>query len=133
MTARPKTFNEFLKRITIVSTEAKGCKIICDLKRYVLVECRTKPWNTPDTRKTFLANLYIKEILLRVNMSKKIKRPEGYELLGAKCMMNDNVYTICGWREVVDRDTGEIIKQLTLTGRWNSPTPFKVLINQVQL
>lgn len=133
MKTRLKTFGEFEKQITIVHRPKGGIKIMCSLKEYVIIEKDIKPWNTPDTRMTFLANLYIKEILLSINPSKRIPRQEGYELLGARCMYNDEMVVICSWRELVDKNTGEITKMLTLAGRWRSPTPFKVLISEVQL
>lgn len=70
MKTRLKTFGEFEKQITIVHRPKGGIKIMCSLKEYVIIEKDIKPWNTPDTRMTFLANLYIKEILLSINPSK---------------------------------------------------------------
>lgn len=133
MTARPKTFSEFYSGLRIVERPKGGIKLICLRNQSVLLETQVKPWNTPATRRTFLSNLYIKEILMRVNMSKKIRRPEGFELLGARCMYGNDVVVICGWKEIVNPDTGEIVKQFTLAGRWHTDTPFKALENQVQL
>lgn len=133
MTSRPKLFSEFLKGITVANTSNSGCKIICNLKQYVLVDCKFIPWNSKDTKRTFLSNLYIKEILMRVNLSKKIRRPGGYELLGARCLYRDQMLTVCGWQELADKETGEIVKQLTLAGRFGTPVPCKALITEVQL
>lgn len=133
MTSRPKTFSEFCDGLRIVERPKGGIKLICMRNQSVLLETKVKPWNTTATRKTFLANLYIKEILLRVNMSKKVRRPEGFELLGARCLYGEQVVTICAWKEVVNPETGEIVKQLTLAGRWHTDTPFKALISEVQI
>ena len=133
MTSRPKIFSEFMAGITIVHRDNGGIKIICKLKDYVLLESRFKPWNTPDMRKTFLANLYIKEVLLKINISKYIQRPEGFELLGKRVLYRDEVVVICSWKELVDKETGELTKILTLAGRFLSPAPFKTSINNVQL
>jgi hypothetical protein len=133
MKSRPKTFSEFYAGIRIVERTNGGIKLICLRNQSVLLETKIKPWNTPSTRKTFLANLYIKEILFKFSLSKKIKRPDGYELLGTKCLYGEQVVTICGWKEVVNPETGEVVKQLTLAGRWHTDTPFKALISQVQL
>lgn len=133
MTTRPKTFNEFVKAITIVYNASSGCKITCNLKRYVLVECRVKPWNSVSTRRTFLINMYIREVLLKTNIPKCIRRPAGYELLGKRCLWRDQVVTVCAWVELVNPQTGEVTKELTLAGRWHTPVPFKAMENEVQL
>jgi hypothetical protein len=132
MTSRPKTFSEFCDGLRIVERPKGGIKLICMRNQSVLLETKLKPWNTTATRKTFLANLYIKEILLRVNMSKKIRRPEGFELLGARCLYGEQVVTICAWKEMADPETGEIKKQFTLAGRWHTDTPFKAFETQIQ-
>ena len=133
MKLRPKIFSEFMLGIQIAYPHGGGVKIICKLKSYVLVDTKHKPWNTPDTRRTFLANLYIKEVLLKLNISNKIKRIKGFELLGKKCFYREELLTICSWKEMVDKETGEMTKQLTLAGRFLTPTPLKVFINEVQL
>lgn len=133
MTARPKTFDEFIRAVTITYNAAHGCKIICNLKKYVVAECKTKPWNTVATRRTFLINLYIREVLLKSNLSKLMQRPAGYELLGRRCMYGNDIVTVCSWEELVNTDTGEVTKRLTLAGRWGTPVPFKAMINEVQI
>jgi len=133
MLSRPKTFGEFYKGITIVHRENGGVKIICKRGEFVILETRYKPWNSRDTKTTFLINLYIKEVLSKVDLSKKIKRPEGFELLGKRCLHNEQLLIICGWEEMANTETGEIVKMLTLAGRWASPVPFKTPITNVQL
>lgn len=134
MKARFKTFREFLNDIVMSHTE-KGFKIIC--KKYLVTEGKIKPWNTPKTRTTFLAKLYIKEVLLKHDMKKGIARIEGYELLGKRCMYNDNLCVVVDAADLVDTSTGEMTKQLTIvnsgTAHWLRSQPFKVLINQVQI
>lgn len=133
MNCRPKLFSEFKSGIRIVNRAGGGIKILCMRDKFVMLESKFKPWNSVETRMTFLKNLYIKEILQKINLSKKIKRPEGFELLGARCLYNDEVLIVCAWKEMVDPNTGEVTKQLTLAGRWRSPAPFKIMMNQVQL
>lgn len=132
MRARVKTFGEFVKAITIAYTQSNGFKIICNLKNYKLCESSVKFWNTPHTRKTFLAHLYIENILWKHTLSKTFPRKEGYELLGRKCFYKDNLAIVCDAIDVVNKDTGEVIKQLSIVTT-NRQHPFKVLITEVQI
>ena len=132
MKSRYKTYKEFIESITLVHDQQTGYKIICNLKSYVVVQSKVKPWNTPETRKSFLVKLYITQVLQKHTMSKRFPRIEGYELLGRRCMYNDYICIVCDSVELVHRETGEVKNQLTLFGD-NRSNPFKVLINQVQL
>ena len=73
MRTRYKTYGEFLKAITIVHRKEGGVKIICSLKRFVLIECNFKPWKTDQTKKTFLARVYIDEVLKKVKLYERRK------------------------------------------------------------
>lgn len=132
MQTRLKTYREFVKAIVIAHDSNGGFKIICSLKRYKLCESKVKFWNTPATRKTFLAHLYIQHILWEKNIAKNIKRIPGYELLGKRCFYNDNLCVVCDAGDVVNSETGEVIKQLTLVSKIRQH-PFKVLITEVQI
>lgn len=121
-----------MKAIVISHTQSGGYKIICTLKKYLLCESRQKPWNTPLTRKTFLAKLYIEEILKKHTMSKLIRRIDGYEYLGKRCLYKDNVCVVCDAVEVVHQETGEMTYLLTLVNN-NRTQPFKILIAEVQI
>lgn len=132
MRSRYKTYAEFVKRIAIGRTQEKGFVVFCSLKKYKIVESKTQLWNTEDTKKTFLARLYVNEILRKLNLSKIIQRINGYELLGRRCMYNDKLCIICGWQQMVNTETGETKLQVTLVNDIRN-TPFKIFIDQIQL
>lgn len=131
MKARFKTFREFLNDIVMSHTE-KGFKIICRTKKYLVIEGKIKPWNTPKTRTSFLAKLYIREVLLKHDLKKGMPRMEGYELLGKRCLYRDNICVVVDAVDLVDTNTGEMTKRLTLVND-NHSQPFKVLITEVQI
>lgn len=130
MQLRFKTYSEFLKGITIAYSE-NGCTIICKLKSFVLLDTKFKPWDTPATRKSFLVKMYAKQVLAKCNPSKKIKRIPGYEMLGKRCMHQDELSIICDAVELVDTQTGEQVMQYTIFNHWVGH-PFKVFENQIQ-
>ena len=133
MQSRPKTYGEFESGFMIVNRPGGGVKMITKRKGFVFFESKLKPWNTPAMKTTFLKRLYIAEILMRVNLPAKIRRPEGFELLGARCIHRKERVVICAWKELVDSETGEQNKQLTLSGTWRTGAPYKALLNEVQL
>jgi hypothetical protein len=130
MKARYKTFSEFMKDIKIAH-EPPDVLIVC--RNHILYR-GAKPWNSQRTRKTFLARIYIKEVLQKKDVSKLIKRIEGYELLGKRCLHNDFLAIICGTQEVVNTETGEMqIMATVVSVNAYRNDPFKVLLNQLQL
>jgi hypothetical protein len=133
MNIRFKTFSEFMNGIKLVNRPAGGIKIVCGIgDRYVLLESKFKPWNTPDTRRIFLVKMYLKEVLEKANPSKKIQRVPGFELLGKRCLYRDAVSIICDAVDMVDPDTGEMTKRLKIFND-NIRKPFSVFINNVQI
>jgi len=132
MQSRPKTFTEFQKHVVIVNRPGGGVKIICKLKDYVILETKLKPWNTPAMRKTFLGNMYIRQILMRVNEMKHIQRQPGYELLGRRKQFRSQPVVICDAVEGVNPETGEMQTLATICYIHKYPNsteaPFKTLI-----
>lgn len=132
MQSRPKTFTEFQKHVVIVNRPGGGVKIVCKLKDYVILETKLKPWNTPAMRKTFLGNMYIKQILMTVNEMKHIKRIPGYELLGRRKLYHNTPVVICDAVEGVNPETGEMQTMVTICHLTKYPNstqaPFKTLI-----
>lgn len=132
MQARPKTFSEFQKQVIIVNRPGGGVKIICKLKDYVILETKLKPWNTPAMRKTFLGNMYIRQILMRVSEMKHIQRPPGYDLLGRRKQFRSQPVVICDAFEGVNPETGEMQTLVTICYIHKYPNsteaPFKTLI-----
>lgn len=132
MKTRFKTYGEFKKAITIVNAIGGGIKIICNLKNYVLLETQYKPWNTKDMKTTFLVRLYIKEVLWKCQLSKFIQRTEGYELLGRRVMVGEQVAVIVNKVDVVNSETGEPDINLTISIMHRN-TPTHILASQIQL
>lgn len=132
MRVRLKTFGEFVKGITIAHKEDGGVKILCQRKGFLMLETNFKPWNTKDTRKSFLVKYYIEEILWKCNPSKKISRIEGFELLGKRCMYCDTLGVIMDAWDVVDKETGETDTKLIIVTRLRT-APFETLKSNVQL
>lgn len=136
MQARPKTFSEFLKQVIIVNRPGGGVKIVCKLKDYVMLETKLKPWNTPATRKSFLGNIYIREVLMRVNEMKHIQRPSGFDLLGRRRTYRTQPVVICDAVEGVNSETGEMGIMVTICyiHKFHNSTnaPFKTLITNLK-
>jgi len=134
MKSRYKTFGEFHRDVREVHSTTGGFKLVCYLrgKEYVVMSLKSKPWNTPQTRKTFIARVYVDEMLWKCHLSRKIQRIEGFELLGRKVNYNDHLSVICNAVDMVNPDTGETRKQIVLVNSFRS-IPFKVFLNQVQL
>ncbi len=132
MQARPKTFTEFQKHVVIVNRPGGGVKIVCTLKNFVILETKLKPWNTPAMRKTFLGNMYINQVLMRVNEMRHIQRTPGYELLGRQKLYHNTKVVICNAVEGVNPDTGEMQTLVTIchmtTYHNSTRAPFKTLI-----
>jgi len=138
MRTRYYTFEEFLKHITIVSRAHKGIHgvmIVCKLKRYVLIKTEFPLWNSKFTRRSYLAKLYIAEVLRKKNVSLKIARIPGYELLGRRCTRRGDTLIICGHWDVVDTDTGELDTQLLVQNTTNKfrGDLYYILKSEVQL
>jgi len=132
MQTRFKTLSEFYKSITLINRPGGGIKILCRRNNHIIVETKTKPWNTPDTRHYFLVKLYIREILFGKNVSKRITRITGYEFLGRRCMYKDDICVIISWVEGVNSQTGEVMYNFTISkGEQNHP--FDVLSINIQL
>ena len=137
MQTRYKTFSEFIHSTRIAykqSSGANGVLIVCKahLNSQVLFENKFKPWNSEATRRIFLIKLYIKNILLAINVSKHIRRMAGYELLGKRCLYRDHVSVICDAWEVVNQETGEVSKKLSISNELYNH-PLDLLITEVQL
>ena len=133
MKTRLKTYGEFMKAITIVQGVHGGVKLICNKPyQYVLLETHVKPWNSKETRKSFLVRLYIKNIIWKMNVSKFIQRIEGFELLGRRVMHGEQVAVIVNAQEGVNQETGEAVTMLTIT-TMHSTTPIKILSTLIQL
>ncbi|MBP8982243.1 MAG: hypothetical protein KBG19_04330 [Bacteroidales bacterium] len=136
MKSRFKTYSEFVSAIKIVYRSNNGVKIFCMVKgkEYVMLEIKYKPWNSELTRNSFLARMYIKEILSKHTIGKHIKRKDGYELLGHRCLHMDRIYIICGSEEFVNTQTGELTQKLLIVNAAAAhERPIKIFINQVQL
>lgn len=132
MRSRYKTFKQFFEGIRIAYDSDGGCTIICKLKNFVILKTVSKPWNSKETKIRFLIRLYFEQVLEKINLSKKIQRIEGYELLGKRCYEGDYLYIICDCWDSTDVDTGETIKKIKAFNKYNYlPTEF--FINQVQL
>lgn len=131
MKVRFKKFSEFVNGITIAYGDT-GCKIICNLQNYVLLDVKFKPWSSPKTRQIFLAKMYMNEVLAKANPSKKIQRIEGYQYLGKRVMYRDQLSIICDAIEMVDPETGDMTTQIKIFNSRLSH-PLKVFINEVQL
>lgn len=126
MKTRYKTFAEFMKT----------SKIAYDNKEVIIACLRTvlyrgqRPWNSPQTRKSFLAKLYIKHVLQRKNISLLVQRIEGYELLGKRFIYKRHEVIVCSTQEMVDTDTGEILIMAILVAD-HRPQPFKLLLKEL--
>lgn len=131
MKTRLKIFTEFVNGLTIAYSET-GCTIVCKLKRYVLLDVKYRPWVSPQTRKGFLVKMYIEEILWKANPSKLIQRIHGFELLGRRCMHRDELSVVVDAADMVNPETGEMTKQLTIANHWIKH-PFKVYETDVQI
>ncbi|HNU14056.1 MAG TPA: hypothetical protein PKI55_06305 [Chitinophagaceae bacterium] len=135
MKARFKTYSEFTSAIKIVYRANNGVKIICWVKgkEYVVLETSFRPWNSDKTRNGFLVRLYIREVLGKHIIGKRMKRKEGYELLGHRCFYLEQFFIICNAEEWVNTQTGEITQKLLIVNAATHERPVKVFINQVQL
>lgn len=135
MKSRYKTFSEFTSAIKIVYRSNNGVKIFCMVKgkEYVILETGYRPWNSEQTRRRFIIRLYIREILSKHSMNKRITRIEGFELLGQRCLYLDQLHIICSSEDLVNTETGEITKKLLIVNAATNDRPTKVFINQVQI
>lgn len=129
MRLRYKTYLEFAQQIKIVNRIFGGRTIVCSLNDAVVLKTPTKPWNSPQTRKSFLVKLYIEQVLQKINVSEKISRMPGYELLGKRFKRNGDTLIIVSSVEVVDTSTGEVDEELLVKNITNPfrLSPFKIL------
>lgn len=137
MKTRLKTYKEFLAGIIMVNTTDKGVKFVCKKKNYVMLHAQVKPWNTVATKKSFLVRLYIKEIVQKINPSKKIARIKDFELLGGRCAYNGRTMIVCDKYEGVDPETGNmdtvlVVVHLSRTA-FDRSDPFLLLQSQIDL
>lgn len=132
MRSRLKTFDEFLKKARIIyRDDCTGVIITC--MNNVLVRTTIRPWNTKATKHTFLAKIYIEEVLKKRALPDNIMRVPGFELLGKRCTFKDNTVIICSTREIVDTETGEMITKATVVSESNQyrTQPFIVNLNEI--
>ena len=127
MKTRYKIFSEFLKQAK-VGYANNEVVIVC--KNNVLYKGQ-RPWNSPETKKSFLAKLYIKYVLQRKDISSKIQRIEGYELLGKRYNYKSNITIVCATEEVVDPDGGEVLIMTTSIAEHRTQ-PFKILLRELE-
>lgn len=100
----------------------------------VLVRTIIRPWNSPATKNTFLAKIYIEQVLKKKSLPDNIIRIEGFELLGKRGTYNNNAVIICSTNEVVDPETGEVITKATVVSEDNQyrTQPFIINLNDIQ-
>ena len=134
MTARYKTFAEFMRGIKVAYRVFGGCTIVYTAgKKKMLQRYNVLPWNSKETKRTFLARMYVNKILSQFEIANKIRRPEKYDLLGRRCKYHGDKCVIVNAVQVVDTSTGEVDEQLTLFCLDNKfrHSPFKILKSQL--
>lgn len=133
MRSRFKTFGEFTKQIKIAYRTGEGKQgLVIAYRKDVIFKHDYKPWNSEATKKTFIAKLYIKNVLVPRPLSNRIARIEKYELLGKRCMFNDYLHIICDAEGVVNTATGEVGTRILIYDPVLN-TFKKVLTTEVQL
>lgn len=132
MQSRLKTFSEFLaKKKIIYRDDCTGIIITC--MNNVLIKTTIRPWNTPATKNTFLAKIYIEQVLKKKSLPDNIMRIPGFELLGKRCTFKNQTIIICSTNEVVDTQTGEVIIKATVVSATNEfrTQPFIINLNEI--
>lgn len=106
--------------------------VIITCMKNVLVKTTIRPWNSPDTRSSFLAKVYIEHVLQKKSLPDNIMRIEGYELLGKRCSYKEHTIIICSTKEMVDTETGEMITRATVVSdnKFRSQ-PFNINLNEI--
>lgn len=129
MKSRYKTYIEFLEQTKVVHRPGGGIKIFCEKNISMILESRFKPWNSPETKHSFLVKLYIREVLWKQELSKKIARIEGFEWLGKRVVYKKHLSVVCDTGEVVDPETGEILLGFRIS---NDARSHPYLVTQIE-